>query len=399
MEKQLSATKYYYDEQGRYVCEVVLNPQFEQTAKSQKRIIIHQGGSSSGKTWSILQYLIQQARNENKLIEICRVALPPLKRSVLRDFLHICEMLKIKPRENKTELLYEFEKGAIHFFSADDEQKVRGARRDILYMNEANEFTLSKFRALEMRTHDRVIMDFNPSDPIHWIYDEVMPREDCEVFVSTHRDNRFLSEAERSSIEIYKERDPDYYKVFGLGERATFSKGLVYPNWELVAAMPEGDRFYGLDWGFTNDPTALIECTRKGDDIYVREILYSKGLTNAALNAEMIDAGIDKRAYIYADSEDPKSIAELRLYGWNFIPAVKGPDSVRAGINKLKDFNVKIVSGSKNIRIEQLNYKWELDANENPTNKPIDQFNHALDAIRYAVFTKYLKPQPGYAGI
>lgn len=371
--------------------EVFCNEPFYWTLNCDKRIIVHQGGTGSGKTYSILQALIYLADTQkNLIIDIGRRKLTSLKASAYMDFLTILSQLPIEVNENRSELIYEFKTGSkIQFFGMDEPQKMRSRRRDILYLNEVNEISLEMWRQLSMRTRQKIICDFNPSDPIHWVYDKVMPREDCETFISTYKNNKFLSRGELEEILSYKDIDENYWNVFGLGQRGVFLKGQIFKDWAKIDRLPEDydSEFFCIDFGFSNDPTAIVQIRRRNGNIYAKEIVYEKHLTNQQI-AEKVR---HLEGPYYCDSAEPKSIKELRNEGINAIPSIKGPDSIKAGIQHLKKYNVFVTEDSPNIWNEYYYYQWELDKNDEPTNKPKDFMNHAMDAIRYGVFTRYFK--------
>lgn len=371
------------------------NEPFYWTKNSNKRIIVHQGGTGSGKTYSILQYLIFIATTErNKVIDIGRRTLKALKSTAYSDFLIILSGLPYEFEENKTDLVYFFrETGSrFQFFGLDDPQKVRSRRRDYLYLNEVNEMSLEMWRQLSTRTREKIIVDFNPSDPVHWIYEEVQPREDSETFISTYKHNEYLSEGERKEIESYKDKDPEYWRVFGEGQRGVFLKGQIFQKWNKVPKLPEeyDAEFYGLDFGYSNDPNAVCQIRKSGNKLFIKELVYKKHMTNPDLANELKVLNVGQ-APIYCDSAEPKSIKELRDLGINAKPAIKGPDSILSGIKHLKKYEVYLTEDSPKFWNEYYFYRWELDKNDEPTNKPKDFMNHGIDAIRYAVYTRYFK--------
>ena len=261
--------------------EVFCNEPFYWTKNCDKRIIIHQGGSGSGKTYAILQYLIFLASTAEGLrIDIGRRTRTALKASVYQDFLAILGQLPIEFDEDRTHLIYTFKdtNTRIQFFGLDEPQKFRSRRRDVLYLNEINEISLEMWRQLTMRTRQKIIADFNPSDPIHWVYDHVMPREDCETYISTYENNKFLSEGEKREILSYKDIDENYWNVFGLGKRGVFLKGQIFKGWEKITELPDDydSEFFGLDFGYSNDPTAVVQIRKRNNNLYVKELMYNK---------------------------------------------------------------------------------------------------------------------------
>lgn len=351
--------------------------------KSTKRVQVHQGGSRAGKTYSILQALIELChlnKGSGMTISVVRKTLPALKASALRDFIEILTSAGwySENNHNKTEHTYTLFGNLVEFVSLDQPQKVRGRKRHVLFCNEANELTLEDFRQLSMRTTMKIILDYNPSMIEHWIYDEVIPREDCEYYQTTYKDNPHLEDVVVKEIERLQETDPDMWRIYGLGERGVNRHAVYWAS----PGTPKGKLLgYGLDFGFSNDPTALVSVHVDDKDLYVQEHLYMTGLTNSDLIAKLEELEIPKREYIIADSADPKSIEEIHRAGWLVKPAKKGTDSVRAGIQLLKQH--KLFYEGDNLRKEFLSYKWKVDKNKKATNYPEDDYNHALDAARY----------------
>lgn len=375
--------------------KVDCNIQFEQLLKSNKRFRVHQGGTRSGKTYACVQFLAYLLRSaeEPLIISIIRKTLPALKGSVQRDFIQVMEQLGMyyQGTHNKAENTFKFKDHIVEFLSVDEPQKIRGRKRNIAYLNEANELNLEDFRQINMRTTDFIIMDFNPSDPIHWIYDEIIPREDCDTWITTYKDNKFLSPELVKEIERMKERDPDYWRVYGEGLQATFTKRQIYTNWEFIEAsdMPDFDNpIIGLDFGYSNDPSAAVLVQKKNDKLYIKELLYKTGMTNQDL-ANWFKANGYEQTLIYADAAEPKSIEEMKQMGLWCKPAKKGQGSIMAGISLLKEYDIFVSQDSKNLYKEYNNYYWEELKDGTIINKPKDAFNHLQDALRYAVYSEY----------
>jgi len=371
------------------------NVQFYQTLNSKARIKVHQGGTRSGKTYAICQYLIYKLTSTTKplVISIVRKTLPAIKGSVQRDFMEILDKLGILflGNHNKSENTYTYGHHTVEFLSVDEPQKIRGRKRNICYINEGNELDYEDYRQLLMRTEDEMIIDFNPSDPIHWIYDEVVDREDCETWITTYQDNKFLPAELVAEIERLKERDPDYWRVYGEGKRAVFSERQIFPNWKQIPKdnFPEFDEiFYGLDFGYAQDPTAIVQIAKVKDRLYLHEVCYKKGMTNRDI-AEFIKGNGYDQDLFYCDSAEPKSIEELRQMDILAKGAVKGTGSINAGISLLKEFEVFYSFESKNLHNEFQFYFWEQLKDGTIINKPIDKQNHLMDAIRYGVYSKY----------
>jgi phage terminase large subunit len=368
------------------------NTQFYQTLNSDKRIIIHQGSSRSGKTYALCQYIIYllTTRKDKLVITIARKTLPALKGSVYRDFIEIAQKVGIYylAEINKAELTFKYKNHLVEFISLDNEMKVRGRKRNICWLNEANEFYLSDFEQLALRTSES---DFNPSDVIHWLYD-ISNRTDAELFITTFEDNAFLDDEIKKEILRMKQTDKDRWRVFGLGLRANFKTGAIYDNWNWIDYKDFLDKehceiTYGMDFGFSNDPTTLIEIRRKNDRLYVHELLYKKGLTNQDIYNEVITLGINEEIII-CDSAEPKSIEELKRLGLYVKPSQKGKDSVLNGISTLKEYTIYASKESKNLFTEYQYYVWESNRDGERINK-IKQNgqDHLMDALRYGVTT------------
>ena len=374
------------------------NKVFNHLIKSDKRIIVEQGGTRSGKTYNILLWLIfyYTERNTAKTITICRKSFPSLRASVMRDFFDILREhdLYREDYHNKSSHEYHLNGNLVEFISLDQPQKIRGRKRNLLYINEANELFYEDWQQLIFRTDGRIILDYNPSESFHWIYDRVIPREDCDFYQTTYRDNPFLDEKIKQEIERLQYTDEDYWRIYGLGERG-MSRATIFQFG--TSEIPQEAKLlsYGLDFGFTNDPSAIVAIYQHGDNLYLDELLYRTGMTNRDLHHHLQSLGLDRRDEIFADSAEPKSIEELHRFGWNVKPTAKGQDSINAGIDILKRHKIFATARSNNLIKELQNYKWMEDKNGNLLNKPIDVMNHALDAARYAVFNKLSKPNYG----
>lgn len=296
-----------------------------------------------------------------------------------------------------SEFTYELNGNLVEFFSIDNEQKLRGRKRDLLFVNEANEISLEQWRQLLFRTTGRVIIDYNPSMFDSWIYDHVLTREDCGLLITTYKDNPHLSSEIIREIESLEKQDPEYWKVFGLGERGQL-KDLVFSNWVTCVAIPTDAKLigYGMDFGFTTDPTTLIEVRQQNGELWLRELIYQTNLTNTDIGNRLKELSIG-REVIVADSAEPKSIEEIRRQGFNIEPALKGPDSINNGIDILKRSKLNITSDSINLIKELRSYKWATDRDGKHTGKPVDYNNHSLDALRYLALNKLNnRPQGKY---
>jgi phage terminase large subunit len=294
---------------------------------------------------------------------------------------------------NKAENTFRFKNHLLEFLSVDEPQKIRGRKRNLAFLNEANELTIEDFRQINMRTTDGIIIDFNPSDPVHWIYDEIIPREDCDTWITTYKDNKFLSSELVFEIERMRERDPDYWRVYGEGQKAVFSARQIFTNWNFIPYVDFPDMeeaIIGLDFGYSNDEAAATLIKKVNDKIYIHEILYKKGMTNGDLFKYFESEGYGNLLF-YGDSAEPKSIEELRRLGLMIKGAIKGSGSINSGISFLKEFDIYVSLESKNLFKEYQSYYWTELKDGTIINKPIDRFNHLMDSIRYGVYSEYSK--------
>ena len=379
------------------MAKIETNKVFGHLLRSNKKIVVEQGGTRSGKTYNILLWIIffYTEKNTDKTITICRKSFPSLRASVMRDFFEILRQHQLYQEEyhNKSNHEYYLNGNLVEFISLDQPQKIRGRKRNLLYVNEANELFFEDWQQLIFRTDGKIILDYNPSDTFHWIYDKVIPRDDCEFHQTTYLDNPFLDQTIKDEIERLKDTDEDYWRVYGLGERGS-SRATIFQFG--IAEAPKGKLVsIGMDFGFTNDPTAIVKVFQDGSDLYIQELLYHTNLTNQDISEKLTEMGLTRFDEIWADSAEPKSIEELHRMGWNIKPTAKGSDSVMAGIDILKRHKLYVTKESKNTIKEMQNYKWQEDKNGNLLNKPIDTFNHAIDATRYATFNRLSRPNYG----
>lgn len=351
-----------------------------------KRIRGVSGGTSASKTISILLWMITRAQqNQNEMLSVVSETFPHLKRGAMRDFLNIMEEHGyFKESEwNKTDSIYTFPTGSkIEFFSADQPGKVRGPRRDILFINEANNVGYEVFTQLEVRTKKIIWLDWNPVQEFWW-YTEVVPHQDHDFLTLTYKDNEGLSPEIVKAIEA-RQHNKMWWKVYGLGELGE-AEGRIFTGWNFIDEIPHEARLErrGLDFGYTNDPSALIDIYYYNGGYILDEQLYQKGMTNKQIADVALN--LDKpRTLIIADSAEPKSIDELKLLGLNILPAVKGRDSINQGIQFVQDQRISVTKRSVNLMKEYRNYLWETDDKTGKIiNEPIGIFNHAMDAIRY----------------
>jgi phage terminase large subunit len=374
------------------------NVVFEHLLESTKKITIEQGGTRSGKTYNILLFIIFKycLENTGKTITVCRKTFPAVRSSVMRDFLDILKAYSFYSEEahNKSNHEYKLNGNLIEFISLDQPQKVRGRKRNLLFINEANELDYEDWQQLIFRTEDKIILDFNPSDEYHWIYDKVIPRDDADFFITTYLDNTFLNESIKEEIERLRETDETYWQIYGLGLKG-ISKATIFNYYEFDT-LPNDAEFisYGADAGYTNDPTTLVSVYKQGYNLYIKEHIYQTQMTTIDIANKWKEIGID-RDLIYFDSAEPRLIEELRRMGFNIRPSLKGADSVNAGIDLLKRFKIHIHRDSHNCIQEFRNYKWQEDRTGKTINKPIDKHNHTIDAVRYATYSVLSKPNFG----
>jgi phage terminase large subunit len=379
--------------------KVQSNVIFKHLELSQKRIVIEQGGTRSGKTYNILLWIIFSycMRHTGRTITIARKTYPALRSTAMRDFINIVKEYGIysELNHNKSNSEYVLNGNLVEFISLDQPTKVRGRKRDLLFINEANELFFEDWQQLIFRTTGKIILDYNPSDEFHWIYDRVKVREDAEFHITTYKDNPFLEPQIIQEIERLKDVDENYWKIYGLGQVGT-AKSLIF-NFNLIDTIPDNAKFisYGLDFGFTNDPTALVKVYLHDTNLYVKELLYRTGMTNQDIAKELDRLEIGRREEIFADASEPKSIEEIYRMGWNIKKADKPQGSVNLGIDMLRRYTLNVTKDSLNLIKEGRNYKYKEDKNGNILNEPADAFNHTMDALRYAIFMKLSKPNYG----
>ena len=352
------------------------------------RIRICQGGTGASKTVSIIIYLIALAQSDKKptLTSIVSESFPHLRRGAMRDFLLIMKEHNYfqDSRWSKTENTYTFETGSkIEFFSVDQPDKVRGARRERLFINEANNVSFDAFEQLEVRTKDIIFIDFNPTSEF-WAFTELPKRNDTERIILTYRDNEALDPNVIGSIEE-RNISVGWGKVYGLGELGEI-EGRIYTDWKIIDEIPHEARLerYGLDFGYTNDPTAIVAIHYYNGGWLLDEKVYRRGMDNPEI-AKTLKAMPEK--LVIADKAEPKSIDEIRAYGINVQPSQGGKDSVRAGIQLIQGQPISITKQSVNGIKEYRNYLWMIDKNGKNLNEPEEGNNHFLDAVRYAMET------------
>jgi phage terminase large subunit len=353
-----------------------------------KRVKIIQGGTSAGKTFGILPILIDKCAKEKGLeVSVVAETIPHLRRGALKDFLKIMRWTGryVEDRFNATLLKYEFANGStMEFFSADNASKLRGARRDVLYINECNNVTFDAYQELSIRTKKEIYLDFNPANEF-WVHKELKDEPDSDFVILTYKDNEALDQSIVTIIE--KNRDKaatsnywaNWWRVYGLGEIGSL-EGVVFDNWKEIDKLPEDARLIGigLDFGYTNDPTSAIEVYNWNGKRIVNELVYSTGMVNSDI-AKILPTAVT----IYADSSEPKSIEEIRRFGKTIKGVTKGKDSIKYGIDVMQRQEYLVTKQSTNLIKELRAYCWDVDKNGVRLNNPAGGNDHAIDALRY----------------
>ena len=382
--------------------EFVVTTAIKKLSKLKKRKKIIQGGTSAGKTFGIIPLLINKAiRESNTEVSIVSESIPHLRRGALKDFLKIM-IITNRYRDNqfnKSMLKYKFLNGSyIEFFSIESADKLRGARRHVLYVNEANNIPFDAYNQLAIRTSGDIWIDFNPTSSF-WAHTEIKNNKDSDFLKLTYLDNEALPDTIVKDIEKakYKAHKSNYWKnwwnVYGLGEIGSL-EGACIKDWSEMV-LPEEARLlcYGMDFGYTNDPSTLIALYKYNNAYIFDEVIYQKGLLNSQISNLL--KTYEVKELVYADSAEPKSIAELSSYGHMILPVKKGKDSIVYGINLINQNEIYITPRSTNLIHELQNYIWLKDREGNTLNKPLDAFNHCIDAMRYALTSQLENPNKG----
>jgi phage terminase large subunit len=367
---------------------VIITTAIRKIEALKKRIKIIQGGTSAGKTYGILPILITKAATYPKTeISVVAETIPHLRRGALKDFLRIMKDTGryFDERFNKSLLRYEFANGSyIEFFSADDSSKLRGARRDVLYINECNNVTFESYNELAIRTKKAIYLDFNPANEF-WVHTELKDEQDSDFLILTYKDNEALDNSIVQQIEKNRLKAEtsaywaNWWRVYGLGEIGML-EGVIFSNWKTIDILPKEANLIGigLDFGYTNDPTAIIEIYNYNGQRIINELKYQTGM----LNSDIANA-LPKHVPVYADSSEPKSIEEIKRYGITIKGVTKGKDSINYGIDVMQRNEYLVTSNSTNLIKELRAYCWDTDKQGTRLNKPIDTNNHAIDALRY----------------
>ena len=384
-----------------------VTPIFRKLQRSKAKVVSCRGGTRSSKTYSLCQmaftWLLKGKLLDGDTYEpsgiwsIIRGTYPSLRFSVYRDFIEIVQAHNAEQiiSHSRTEHTFTYGSRVVEFFALEDNglHKIRSRKRSYCHLCEANEISFEAFTQLIIRTSKRMYLDFNP-DQENWIKTEIEDarynlKNDTDIIISTYLDNPYLTREEISEIEYLAKVSPELWAVFGLGEWGKVT-GTIYEQPTVIKSFPKDLEiiYGGLDWGFSNSYTAAIKIGRQGEDLYLEELLYDRGL----VNSQIMDR-LPKNILYVADSAEPKSISDFQRAGFRMVASVKGPDSVRAGINRLKEFKIHVTSSSTNLLKEFRNYKWDKDGD------PIPAFDHGLDAVRYCVSLKMKRAQESGIGM
>lgn len=362
-------------------------------ASLKKRIRIVQGGTSASKTFTIIPMLITYAsETPNSEISIVSESIPHLKRGAVKDFIKIMQMTGnwSEGSYNKSDMKYRFKNGSyIEFFSVDQPDKLRGARRHVLFINECNNVPFDAYLQLSIRTSKFIYLDYNPSNEF-WVHTELMGDKDVDFIILTYKDNEALDESIVREIEKAREKAKtsrywqNWWNVYGLGLVGSLD-GVIFNNWSQIDSIPQEAKLfsYGMDFGFTNDPTTLVAVYKWNEKLIIDELIYQTKLLNSDIIRKCKEL-TDMQTYIIADSAEPKSIQEIKNAGIRIKAAEKGKDSINHGIDLLQQYELLITSRSTNLIKEFRNYTWDVDKQGNKLNKPIDDWNHGIDALRYS---------------
>lgn len=357
---------------------------------NEDRIAILQGGTRSGKSYAAIQFLITKAiENPGILISIVRKSFPSLRISALRDFRNILQGWGLWDESNwyASENSYTFDNGSsVEFLSVQDSERRKGTKREYLFVDEANELNYEDYFQLSIRTTEKIVLAYNPSFPTnHWIYKQVLTHPEANRYITTYKDNPFLDDRLVTEIERLADTSPSYWKIYGLGLEGVV-EGLIFDNIEVVDSIPEESELmgYGIDFGYSNDPTALVALWKTNEGILFDEICYERGLLSNQIG-NFIRAAYNEfgKKEVIADSSDPRLIEEIFRMGINIKPAIKGPDSILSGIDTMKQHKIQLTKSSQNLVDEFYSYTYKKDKNEQLLNEPVDTNNHAIDACRY----------------
>jgi phage terminase large subunit len=364
---------------------------FQDLISTDKRICVFQGSSRASKTYNILIYWIYKLLNEDdKVLSIVRKTLPALKGSVLRDLKEILIMFgQYDPNKwHSVDGYYQLGTNMIEWFSVDDETKLRGRKRDYLFINEATEVSYDEYIQLSLRTSERIVIDLNPSLWNSWIY-ELEKEQDVFYTIVTYKDNPFLDQSLIDEIEKLKTRDQNLWKVFGEGQKGVPTR-VVFNHQQFYSELPPSAKLigYGIDFGFS-DPCTLIKVHKDGDSIYCEELLYLRNVTIPDFIYKIKDLGVNLTDDFICDSANPQAIAEMSRNGINAKPVKK--DTILSGIDQIKRCNFFVHDNSKNLQEELNSYVWKTNKDGNNLDEPEDKNNHLIDPIRYLLTMKVMR--------
>lgn len=355
---------------------------FEHLLDSKSRVTQHIGGTRSGKSYGILQFLIAKGLESKQTITIVRKTIPSLKRTLIKDFTDILKGLNLWKEDafNISDRVYHLGESTIQFINSDDPEKLRGLKSDILFIDEASEIDEESYFQLSIRTTGKIILAYNPTvSPYHWL----RQMQDCERFVTTYLDNPYLPEEMIKSIEELQFTNEKKYKIYGKGEFSENDKAIF--QFDIIDDTDGEFLAFGFDFGYSNDPNSLVAIYKKNDELHLEELLYETKLVTTDIIDKLKKLDIDKSHEIWADSSEPRLIEEIYRSGFNIKPVVKGPDSIRFGISVMQNYKIKVLKNSQNLINELYGYEYITDKYGYTTDKPQDFNNHAIDAARYAV--------------
>jgi len=359
---------------------------FDNLLEASKRVTQHIGGTRSGKTYAILQWLIVRALQERLDITVVRRTVPSLKRSVIKDFKDILTTLEIWETDsyNISDRHYTFGNGStLSFINTDDPEKLRGVKSDVLFIDEASEIDEESYFQLSIRCTGNIVLAYNPTvSPYHWLRQQ----EDVERFTTTYLDNPYLPKEMVKAIEDLEHKNPKYWAIYGKGEFAANDKAIF--TFQIVDEIPVCELVaLGMDFGFSNDPTAVIAVHKQGDMLYLRELMYDKGLVTKDIINKLDRLNINNTE-IWADSAEPRLIEEIYRSGFNIKPVKKGPDSIKFGIGVLQNYGICVERSSQNLINELYAYEWATDKYGIQLDKPQGGLDHLIDSLRYVAMSR-----------
>ena len=353
---------------------------FEHLLESKARVSQHIGGTRSGKTYAILQWLIVKALENPVTITIVRRTIPSLKRTVIKDFTDILKGLNIFSEENwnVSDRTYRLHGSTIQFINSDDPEKLRGLKSSILFIDEASEIDEESYFQLSIRTEDRIILAFNPTiSPYHFL----RKMQDCERYLTNYKDNPYIPAEMVKAIEDLEHTSPKKWLIYGKGEYSANDKAIF--EFDVVDTIDATFVCFGIDFGYSQDPTSLVAVYKNSDTLFLEELIYETGMVTQDIVDRLKKLDIDKAETMWADSAEPRLIEELYRSGFNIKPVVKGKDSINFGINVMKNYKIKVLKSSQNLINEMYGYQYETDKHGYVTDKPEGGFDHAIDAARY----------------